>query len=68
MSDNISAKEASSRLEAYLCRTVKHGVQAAAQLGGVQGVDLVEDWALWMGSQVNFFNFDINGQLFVCHC
>ena len=55
-------------LEAYLCRTVKHGVQAAAQLSGVQGPDLVEDFALWMGSQVNFFNFDINGQLFVCHC
>ena len=68
MSDNISAEEASSRLDAYLCRTVKHGVQAAAQLSGVQGPDLVEDWALWMGSQVNFFNFDINGQLFVCHC
>ena len=67
MSD-ISAEEASSRLEAYLCRTVKHGVQAAAQLSGVQGPDLVEDWALWMGSQVDFFNFYINGQLFVCHC
>ena len=52
MSDNISAEEASSKLEAYLCRTVKLGVQAAAQLGGVQGVDLVEDFALWMGSQV----------------
>ena len=52
MSDNISAEEASSRLEAYLCRTVKHGVQAAAQVGGVQGVDLVKDFALWMGSQV----------------
>ena len=52
MSDNISAEEASSRLEAYLCRTVKHGVQAAAQVGGVQGPDLVKDFALWMGSQV----------------
>ena len=52
MSDNISAEEASSRLEAYLCRTVKHGVQAAAQLSGVQGPDLVKDFALWMGSQV----------------
>ena len=52
MSDNISAEEASSRLEAYLCRTVKHGVQAASQLSGVQGVDLVKDFALWMGSQV----------------
>ena len=60
MSDNISAEEASSKLEAYLCRTVKLGVQAAAQLGGVQGVDLVEDFALWMGSQVEFFSFDIN--------
>ena len=68
MSDNISAKEASSRLEAYLCRTVKHGVQAAAQLSGVQGPDLVEDFALWMGSQVDFFHFYINGQLFECHC
>ena len=68
MSDNMSAEEASSRLEAYLCTTVKNGVQAAAQLGGVQGVDLVEDWALWMGSQVDFFNFYINGQLFECHC
>ena len=68
MSDNISAEEASSRLDAYLCRTVKHGVQAAAQLSGVQGPDLVEDWALWMGSQVDFFHFYINGQLFECHC
>ena len=68
MSDNMSAEKASSRLDAYLCRTVKHGVQAAAQMGGVQGVDLVEDFALWMGSQVDFFNFYINGQLFVCHC
>ena len=68
MSDNISAEEASSRLDAYLCRTVKHGVQAAAQLSGVQGPDLVEDWALWMGSQVEFCHFYINGQLFECHC
>ena len=57
MSDNISAEEASSRLDAYLCRTVKHGVQAAAQLSGVQGPDLVEDFALWMGSQVTLLPF-----------
>ena len=50
MSDN--AEEASSKLETYLCRTVKLGVQAAAQVGGVQGPDLVKDFALWMGSQV----------------
>ena len=63
----MSAEEASSRLEAYLCTTVKNGVQAAAQLGGVQGVDLVEDFALWMGSQVWFINFDIDNST-CCKC